>query len=165
MTRAKILPALLRLPQWSLDHDTNEERIELLTPVAEAIHLEAHSAEEAAALISHSWKETKNARLVLTGHCDQMPKGQQCDGGKARGPFQVHRWCTAAWDFPDGTLDSYRGGAHCVLRALRFGYINCHTWEGAFAGLRGKVVCDWDRAPSYVETQTLVLVWWRTGVI
>jgi hypothetical protein len=165
MTRAKILAALLRLPQSFLDHDTPEERIELLTPVSESIFLEARNDEEAAALIAHSWNETKNARLVLTGHCDQMPKGQQCDGGKARGPFQVHRWCTDAWEVPDGTLESYRAGAHCVLKTLRFGYAHCHTWEGAFAGLRGQAVCDWDRSEAYAKVQKQVLVWWRTGVV
>lgn len=166
MNKALILATMLKLPQWHLDHDTVEERTALLDPVAQVISEETRTPEEAAALIAHSNMETHYARLVLTGHCDQMPAGVRCDGGRARGPFQVHDYCKAAWRYPDGTVDSYRGGARCILATLRLGMERCHgDWVGAFAGLRGAPVCVWERAPAYAQKQQVILQWWRTGVV
>jgi hypothetical protein len=157
---AVVLSAMLRLAPWHGDHDTSEERVALVSPVAEAISATARTPEEAAALIAVAWSETKFARLVLTGHCDQMPSGTRCDRGNARGPWQVHKWCTAAWTPPDGSLESYLAAARCDLRALRGGLARCASWSGAFAGLLGRPVCAWDRAASYEQVQRTVLGWW-----
>lgn len=158
MNKAKILAVMLKMPQWHLDHDTVEERTALLDPLAQVISEKAKSYEEAAALIAHSNTETGYARLVLTGHCDQMPEGVRCDNGRARGPFQVHAFCVEAWKHPDGTIESYRGAADCILRSLRFGFRRCHTWSGAFSGLRGAPVCTWERAARYVDAQNRAIV-------
>jgi hypothetical protein len=165
VTKALVLATMLRLPQWHMDTDTPEERKALLDPLAQVISEEARNPEEAAALIAQSSKETHYARLVLTGHCNKMPKGIRCDEGRAVGPFQVHKWCKEAWQHPAHTIESYRGGARCLLRGLRFGLRNCNSWIGAFAGLRGIPVCTWSRAEAYMYRQQTVLKWWRTGVV
>jgi hypothetical protein len=160
-----ILATLLYLTPWHLDHDTVEERTALLRPLAQALVATTKDPEEMAALIAQPYMETKFARLVMTGHCDQMPAGIRCDGGRARGPFQVHGFCKAAWSVPDGTVESYRAGAACVRSTMRLGKMRCHTWDGAFAALQGTGNCKWDRADAYTKQQNQILTWWKTGVV
>lgn len=165
VTKSLILATLLKLPQWHLDTISYEDRVKLLTPLAEVISSEAKTVDEAAALTAHTSKETNFAVLVLTGRCNEMPKGIDCDAGKARGPFQVHKHCVEAWRHTDGSIESYREGARCALRILRRGLKSCGNWTGAFAAMRGMPVCTSARAPAYVAQQQQVLTWWKTGVV
>jgi len=156
MFESAILVLLLALPQWSGDsHETAEQRRTLLTPVASAIASTVEHAVACEDCLSHqrarmlavllatqAWHETRLARYVLEGRCHDGPDGAQCDGGLARGPWQVHQWCRAAWDHEDGSLRSHEGGAYCALDLMVRGMRRCHSVEGAFAGMRGTAECS-----------------------
>ena len=145
MNSAAILSAMLRLAPFSADHFEPSEREALYLPIARAIATVAKTPEEAAALISDGWHESKFSRAVLTGQCS----GHQCDKGKARGAWQVWAWCKAT----DAT-----GEARCVLSQMRLGLERCGAWEGAFGALTGSWSCV--SMPARVQTQRQVLAYW-----
>jgi hypothetical protein len=164
MTTHIILTALLSLPTWYGDKDlSKEERRALIRPVAEAIHGVARTRDEAAALVSLAWHESRLASYVLEGRCHEGPPGARCDmdrKGKprARGPWQVWKWCKA-WDHPEGSAESLRREARCALGALRTHRSRCGTWEGAFAGMGGLGGrnCVSARSSQRVQTMRRVL--------
>lgn len=158
---ASILLALLRQPVCALDRaEPPEARRELARPVAEAIADTAHSLEEAAALISVATHESHLCRYVLTGHCADGPVGARCDHGRARGPFQVHGHCREAWRYADGSPESFRAGAACVLRGLRYGVQRHGSWEAGFTALTGSGSCCWSGAAPRLATMRAVLRGW-----
>ncbi len=117
----------------------------------------ASSHELAAALIELGWKETKWARAVLEGHCERMPKGQQCDGGYARGPWQVHGWCSRGWALADGSYAALEEQGRCAVRLLQGRLAGCRRgWEGAFSGYAGSS-CAWPPARKRAEEMREVL--------
>lgn len=150
-----ILVVLLSLPPWSPDSE-DPDRDVLLTPVAEAIEgtvRHAVGCEDtclrnrrarllAVLLVTQAWYETRLARYVIEGRCHDGPVGARCDGGLARGPWQVHQWCRQAWEPEDGSQASLDGGAYCALRLMVAGMRRCGTIEGAFAGMRGTSECS-----------------------
>lgn len=151
MTPTAILAALLALAPYHGDrHLSVDERRLLLVPVADAIASTARDDKEAAFLIAQAWHETKFARLVLEGRCDEMPRGQRCDPDRkgrpqSVGPWQIKgRWCRGA-----GTLE---GQAACVMRLARGGRERCRSWHGAFAAQLGAGSCTAPRAAARVET-------------
>jgi hypothetical protein len=160
MTPAAILSAMLSLPPAALDRSESvEQRTALFLPVAEAIARVSRSDRQAALLIAQAWEDTKLARYVLEGRCHDGPVGQRCDNGKARGPWQVHKWCTAT------TLD---GEARCALRAASSGMDRCRGHaqspvHGAFAGLAARD-CSWPGADRRVGTYRSVLSALRRAV-
>jgi hypothetical protein len=161
MTSSVLLTVLLSLPAWHGERELADvDRRALLAPVAEAIHGAARSREEAAALITQAWHESRLAAYVLEGRCHEGPPGARCDmdrkgNPRARGPWQVWSWCKA-WDYPEGSRESLRHEASCAVRAMRFHLKRCETWEGAFAGLR-RSKCVSSRSKARVETMKLVL--------
>ena len=164
----QILAAMISLTQYGGDvHvDPPEDRARLYMPTARAISAVAANRTEAAALISLGYHETAFARYVLQGFCEQGPVGAQCDGGRARGPWQVWAWCTKAWDGPDGTERAIYEGAKCAIVLLRRSRTDCAricqaTGSGckpmiaAFSGYAGRG-CEWPRAAVRVQTMALI---------
>ena len=164
-----VLAAMLSLPQYAGDRHadpTVEDRARLYRPTAEAISEVATNRTEAAALIALGYHETGFARYVLDGHCEQGPVGARCDGGRARGPWQVWAWCKAGWAAPDGSREAIREQARCAVRLLRSSSASCarvcrSTGAGcrpllaAFSGYAGRG-CEWPRAAARVRTAGLV---------
>lgn len=158
-----VLDRILHLPVWQHDAElSRDERARLLRPVAEAIAGAARSREEIAALVALGWHESRYARYVVEGRCDEGPPGLRCDMGRdgkprARGPWQVWKWCRAAWALPAGTPASLRYEARCVVGAMRVAQARCDEgWESAFAGLAG-ARCEWPPAKRRVWTMRQVL--------
>jgi hypothetical protein len=150
-----ILKAMLSLPVYDGDRsDSVESRVELYQPIAEAISNVAKTPEETAALLSMAENETHFARYVLEDRCSDGPRGQRCDHGHARGPWQVHSWCR-------GGLEQQ---AHCALQLLNSGYSRCgEGWYGAFTGTRGTKSCSWPPAFKRVHTMRIVLEEFQHG--
>lgn len=158
MSPAAILAVLLSLPAWHLDRDPPEARSAMLRPVADVIAEVSADATDAAALIALGWHETKYARLVLEGRCSEMPEGNRCDDGRARGAWQLwHVACPSAYAFPAGSPESLRAEATCARRLLRGQLGRCRArhpagdWAGAFAGYRG-ASCVWPAAARRART-------------
>ena len=134
-----ILAAWAILPTWHQDRDeTPEARDALRLPVAEAICRATKDPRERRFLAAQAYAETKLARAVIEERCHDMPEGVRCDEGRARGPWQVHGHCRAAWDSPtpDARLEA---GAQCALRNWRYGVARCKTDAGGFASQAGGI--------------------------
>lgn len=126
-----ILAAILSLAPYSFEEETAESRVALVTPVAWAIADATCDSTERAFLVAQAWHETKFARYVLEDRCHDGPVGARCDAGRATGPWQVHRWCKAAWS---GDKHSRLvGGAKCALGLWRMGNARCKSHHGGFA--------------------------------
>lgn len=140
-----VLMVMLGLPGWSLDSDdTDEARARLYRPTAVAVAEVAASRTEAAWLVAQAWHETRYARYVLEDRCADGPPGARCDAGRARGPWQVHRWCSVAWDESASDAVRLRAGAECALRGYRRGFQRCGTLAGAFAAQH-----SWSMSPTW----------------
>lgn len=154
VTADAILAVLLSLPQYRGDlhaDPTPEDRARLLRPVAEAIAEVSKNRTEAAALIALAKHETNLARYVLDGYCHQGPAGARCDGGMARGAWQVHRWCRELWAGPESAPGRHLAGARCAIRLLRHGRAQCGTLAGAF-GVYAGAGCKWRGGPGRART-------------
>ena len=163
-----IVAAMLSLPQYHGDRfaDTAEQRAALYRPVAEAISAVSHSRAEAAALIALGYHETAFARYVLDGHCEQGPVGARCDGGRARGAWQVWAWCRPLWAGPENAPGRHLAGARCAAGLLRSSRAACarvcrQTGSGCaahkamFSGYAGRG-CEWPRAAVRVQTMSRI---------
>lgn len=154
MDVSTILRLMVALGGFSLDRDlSKDERIELYKPTAVAIHLAARTDEEAAALTAQAYYESRFAKAILTGHCELMPKGMQCDPDRhgvprARGAWQLWHFCKAT---------DANGEARCVMAIMRMGLQRCGKWEGAFSALAGRGGCDWSGAPRRVQLMRQIL--------
>lgn len=153
-----IVAVLLTLPQYGGDRfadPTVEDRTRLLRPVAVAISAVARNVTEAAALAALAKHETSLARYVLDGACYQGPVGARCDGGKARGAWQVHSWCRALWAGPENAPGRHLAGARCAIGLLRAGRQQCGDLAGAF-GVYAGAGCKWRGGPGRVKTTNLM---------
>lgn len=151
---ADVLAVLLTLPQYRADihaDPTIEDRTRLLRPVAVAIAEVARNRTEAAALIALAKHETNLARYVLDGFCYQGPAGARCDGGRARGAWQVHSWCKPLWVGPENDPSRHRAGARCAISLLRKGRAQCGTLAGAF-GVYAGAGCKWRGGKQRAQT-------------
>ena len=161
MTPEVILFVLLTLAPWHGDRDEHHDARALrLAPVANAIVQASRGDRDvAAALIAHGAGETRYARYVIEGRCQDGPRGAQCDPdrhgrARARGAWQVWRVaCPEAYAHPDGSHVSIAAEARCAARLLRGGRHRCGTWEGAFASMGGGARCSSPRAPERVRLQ------------
>lgn len=166
---AQILLAMLSLTPWSGDkHETPQQRRELYAPVAVAIAGAVRWDDElVAALIAQGWHETRFARYVLEGRCADGPADARCDWSRshkrplARGPWQVHGHCRAAWRHPEGSAASLAAEARCAASMLRSGRSRCRSWVGAFAGMRGGWACSSPSAVARELTMRRVLARFR----
>lgn len=120
--------------------ETREAREERLRPWAEAIAAATSNPIEARALVVLGTAETHWGSRILAGDCSL----DHCDGGRARGAWQLHPWCTA---------ETTAGEARCAIGALRFHGARCQRiagtagrtwawWVGAFSGYADGHSCD-----------------------
>ncbi len=139
--------------------------------VSEEISIVAANRIEAATLMALAYHESKLARLIMEGHCDQLPKGMRCDNGKALGVWQLHeRACPAAWALatpnggPEGQRESLHEQAKCAINLLRW---NAKRGKGAapselraaFAGYAARA-WDWEGAEVREKTVERLLRRW-----
>ncbi len=163
---APVLAAALSLAVYTGDRaETADEREALLTPVAYEISTVARTPSEGAFLVALAFHESGFARYVIEGRCSDGPPGQRCDGGKARGVFQLHKAaCRAAWAEPAGSRSSLRAEATCALSLLRWGGQQCREHAltpaiGAFGMYAGRG-CHWSGAEARTRTVTVLLGKW-----
>ncbi len=81
-----ILMALFAFPLFHEDIETADKRAQL-EAVAKAVASVSHTSEEAAFLLAWGKAETHFSLRIHRGEC----RTWECDGGKARGPWQAHR--------------------------------------------------------------------------
>lgn len=87
MTFKAILVALGLMPVWKEDRPVTPEKERQLSATSAAIHAAAKTPDEAAFLIAWGDAETHYSLRVHAGRCHRW----ECDRGRARGPWQVHR--------------------------------------------------------------------------
>jgi hypothetical protein len=144
-----VLSIWLGWAPWSGDAgDTEKQRTELIAPVAVAVCLATQDPVERAFLAVQTYQKTHLARYVLEGRCHDGPDGARCDEGRARGPWQVHAHCRAAWAPTASRLDRYVGGARCALSGWRYGFWRWQSWAEGFQGQVGigRTVTPWATA-------------------
>ena len=111
----------------------------------------------AAVLMTIAYMETRLAKNVGIGRCDLMPKGQQCDSGKAKTYFQL--WevaCPAVWadGIVPGSQEELDIAASCAARLYTSAFNRCANknpdgnWAGGFSGYRS-IDCDWRPENAY----------------
>jgi len=164
-----VLSAMLSLTPYSGDRgDSTEARMDLYRPVAQNIARVARTPSEAAILVALGFHETGFARFVIEGRCSEGPPGQRCDGGKARGVFQLHASaCPAAWKFPEGSPESLELEAGCAIRLLRWNAVRGreHTITPAHAAFSGYAARDWGWGGADLRVKTtagLLAKWGRS---
>lgn len=155
-----MLPALA-IVEWLLAHpawvDRNlsyAERTVALAPVAVAFATEARSLRELTILATIGRHESRFATLVVRGgDCSQMPAGQRCDDGEARGFGQLHAGaCPDAYAYPAGSEESIRAETRCVLGLFARYETRCGSLAGAFAAFATGGRCSWRGAAERVQT-------------
>lgn len=126
VSAAAIVTWLLSHPGWTDRNIPAEQRAPMLQRYAAAIAAEDLDAKEAATVLAQGYEDTKFAFLVLADRCDEMPKGQRCDNGRARGPFGLHRSaCRSAYEFPAGSDESITWEVRCTIGLLYFHSRRC----------------------------------------
>src|SRR5512143_4111872 len=159
-----VLAVLLALAPYRPDVKAHVDRKALLIPVASAIAHAARNYTEAAALIALGKHETSYAAYVVTGHCKDGPKGARCDGGLARGPWQVWSWCREGWAAPDGSSEALAAQALCARRMLSYAYHRCAgknpsgDFAGMYSGYAGMESIDACKR-SWAKRRAATLVW------
>ncbi len=166
MSPSPILAALLALPRYTFDPpESATDRAARLAIVADAIASATRTSTEAATLVAIVKHEAAGSLLVQLGRCSELPRGQQCDNGKARGVFQLHREaCRAAFALPEGSAESIFVEAQCAIRLLRWNAERGreHTLtplHAAFCGYAAKA-WSWPGADERVRTTMAVLAGW-----
>ena len=144
---AAVLAALLALPRYTFDPPESEtDRAARLGVVADAIASASRTRTEEASLVAIVKHESAGSMLVQLGRCAELPRGQRCDGGAARGLFQLHRAaCPAAYALPEGSVESIRAEAQCAIRLLRWNAQRGkeHTLTPLRAAFAGYAARDW----------------------
>lgn len=123
-TALAILAVLLSLPAHSLDTETAYERVYRLEPVAIAIATVTDDIDEQAALITNGQIESGFAERVQELRC----RPRECDLGKSRGVFQIHRGTVDARDwYLLGVPGHYSQvvGARVALKVWRYSVRVC----------------------------------------
>ena len=178
-----ITGALLSLPRFTLDTESEAERTARMHAVAEASARAVNRAVCAgpwakddkcvrvwpgksrdllAAMIALGYHETRYSQAVQEGRCDELPKGMQCDHGHARGLWQ--QWetaCPEMWKTAPGSAEELEASAWCAATLLSRSYVVCSSdgegdaWAGAFGryGARG---CSWPGGKSRAATMRRV---------
>lgn len=100
MTFKLLLAAILSLPTFAEDreHPLKQEQLEILSTgiAAASSHRPKPPADWAALVATIGYHETGFSLRVQAGDC----KPHECDGGRARGPWQMHknRHTEPVWD-------------------------------------------------------------------
>jgi len=154
MTIEAILSVLLAFAPHVTDRDEPAEVRRARMRVVALVVAETAKGDpvRAARLIAQGHHESRFARYVGEGRCEDGPKGARCDPDKhgvprARSYWQTWRVsCAGAWDAPAGSLAELRAAASCTDRLMRAGARRCSlngfsVDHGAFAGARGGAAC------------------------
>lgn len=109
-----------------------------------------------AALLAVAQRESHFASLVQQARCSEMPEGQRCDHGRARGLWQC--WasaCPQMWQTEPGSNAELRTGAWEAAKLLAGFYNYCRTlngtadaWELAYAAYAGNGCRPWPGAKA-----------------
>jgi hypothetical protein len=168
MLREAMVCLLVSLPPHYTDAEEapakREARMkEIAASVADAVK-KVHTADRvelAAAVLVLGWAESRWARYVGEGRCEDGPKGARCDPDRrgvaqARSYWQLHRRaCRPLWAAPKGSTKALRAAALCAARHWHGGLKMCAgrcKWgpqAGAFAAYRGAIgpdPCNWPGA-------------------
>jgi hypothetical protein len=161
---AALLALLFALPRYHQDTESEMQRVARLTTVASSIALVSERATCTGAyaskegckafwpgsvkelqrlLITQAYFETGLAQHVHEGRC----RRNECDGGRARGLWQVQRSGLVPWEqwerIKGADEASTRISAYYAARALSRGYNKCGTIEGAIAIYATGATCTW----------------------
>lgn len=162
----RVLAAMLGQPVWYEDAaETPEARADLLRPVAMAVTLATEDPTEQAALVSLGWHESRWARFVIEGRCEDGPSGARCDSGRARSPWQVHSYglCREAWRYTEDDPRTLELAAQCSVRLLRGAKSRCAgrhpagDWAGAFSQYGTGARCTRAKSAERVATMQTVM--------
>ena len=154
----RISNVLINLPKYRQDREeVPEERKERMERLASAIDKASSKYKNigvktmSAALMTIAYKESRLAKNVGMGRCDLMPKGENCDAGRARTYFQIWKVaCPAVHDenLVPGSQEELDIAAGCAARLLNAALKRCNgknpygVWAGGFSGYRS-YDCDW----------------------
>jgi hypothetical protein len=139
--------ALERLPTYYEDRATPELKAVQLQDMATAIEIATDPPPPGvklkdfqALVIAIAWHESTLSLRIHRGEC----KPHECDGGRARGPWQQHRhgMTDADWDAMHG-LENVQHQAVVAAQQLRRSYLTCKgsgaTWlQGAINNYAGR---------------------------
>lgn len=152
-----LLVIIMAMPQFQGDGETPQQRLDRVHAFAELAC--EYSPEMAANLTTLAEHESRFARYVWYG-CKTIPSGAaNCDRDRrtgkprAKGPFQLWRWCKAVWAAEDGSRAQLRAGMACASRRLRSMARHCRgrnqygLLAGMFAGYRSRH-CEWTGSRS-----------------
>lgn len=139
-----VLSCLTRTPpHWSDRDEPSAERLERMRPVSQAVETVTKDPDERAALLAILHHEGMLARYVLEDRCEDGPRGKdECDEGKARGGFQLHREvCPAVWEMGPSS-ERLKLEASCALEVYREALKRCWrihrvAYAGGLSGYRG----------------------------
>lgn len=163
----RVLAAMLGQPAWYEDaSETPEQRADLLRPAAMAITLATGDTAEQAALVALGWHESRWARYVIEGRCQDGPDGARCDSGRARSPWQVHSYglCREAWRYTEDDPRTLELAAQCSVRLLRGAKSRCAglhpagDWAGAFSQYGTGARCTRAKSAERVATMQTVML-------
>ncbi len=139
MTLKAILLALALLPRFAEDREAIGKVVQE-EHLARAVHKAARNADEAAFLLAWGDAETHFSLRIARGECFKW----ECDKGRARGPWQMHRngMALAQWDRMHG-LENIGSQAAQAARLARWALSECRAQGdarvlGAFRLLGGK---------------------------
>ena len=131
-----ILFTILAFPPFHEDTQTEDKRAQL-EAVAHAIASVARSADEAAFLLAWGKAETNFSLRIHRGECRHW----ECDGGKARGPWQAHKngMSDERWSKMTG-VENVQTQAEQAVQHARWALSACprDRIRGAFRVLAGR---------------------------
>jgi hypothetical protein len=147
---AALLTVLSSLPPASDEAEPPEERTERLGAVAVAVAKAVDATpwpgprgELAALLVAQGYAESGFSRRIQLGQC----RPRECDGGRAHGPWQIHRGGIVPWDswvaMGQGDVEQ---GALYAARILASTYRACGSLEGAIGLYATGKTCVWKGA-------------------
>lgn len=87
MTIKALLVLLAALPTWREDRFDCPDKLAQRNGIAAAVQAEARTPDEAAFLLAWGQHESAFSLRIGAGRC----KPWECDRGRARGPWQLHR--------------------------------------------------------------------------
>jgi hypothetical protein len=160
----KILHIMLGLAPWYGDrHDTPLQRHVLLAPIAAEVALAVTEKSDglspelkAAVVLSVGYHESKWARYIIEGRCEEGPPGARCDNGSARGPFQQHlEACPLAYKYPEASRESLHEEARCAVQLMTSAFRRCGGWRKAFGSYCSGSCANLELVTSRVQT-----MWW-----
>ena len=135
MLKAIIL-AILSFPVYREDVRGEEKRGQL-EAIAQAVASVTKNPDEAAFLLAWGNAETNFSLRIHRGECNQW----ECDGGRARGPWQAHRngMNEERWSRMVG-VENVQVQAEQAVQHARFAFHACPTnrIRGAFRILAGR---------------------------